>query len=107
MVGHQTLNLAIGVRVPASQPIKSNQIQEETAPLAGSADFLSANALSLWCGQGKPRPFDALSDGVRLDQADAGRIVRPADDCGVGSRVEREHEARLAPRFSSVQLIAI
>ena len=24
MVGHQTLNLAIGVRVPASQPLKFN-----------------------------------------------------------------------------------
>jgi hypothetical protein len=27
MVGLQTLDLAIGVRVPASQPIKSNQIR--------------------------------------------------------------------------------
>jgi hypothetical protein len=27
MVGLQTLNLAIGVRVPASQPIKSNKLR--------------------------------------------------------------------------------
>ena len=27
MVGHQTLNLAIGVRVPASQPNKSNKLR--------------------------------------------------------------------------------
>ena len=29
MVGHQTLNLAIGVRVPASQPIKSNKLRAD------------------------------------------------------------------------------
>lgn len=27
MVGHQTLNLAIGVRVPASQPIDFNKLR--------------------------------------------------------------------------------
>jgi hypothetical protein len=33
MVGHQTLNLAIGVRVPASQPIIScAQLQELQLP---------------------------------------------------------------------------
>ena len=50
MVGHQTLNLAIGVRVPASQPIiSSGQLQEELQlphPQASTATNESRIALT-------------------------------------------------------------
>jgi hypothetical protein len=110
MVGLQTLNLAIGVRVPASQPIKSNTLGpgELLRPGAPGAQTSCLQTLHKEVNSKRKSRQDVCAPSLKLrdeiresaciKRAHPGRVIEPIQELSYGISVGIRRDERAAFR---------